>query len=537
MPLEIVSGEEAFNRLGRTREARWPTKPRDAARMSPFARPECNPTFSIAPNSRVFTIGSCFARNIEKYLGRCGFDVPTLKMRDVEGVWHCTADNLLNKYTTQSMYNELLWALEPDRPFPDPLGYVEDKPDAWVDLQLPAGGTGADLELCRKRRQMIQQTNAEMRSCPTVIITLGLVEVWYDRATQFYLNRMPPKHAIEKEPSRFEFHVLNHRDILESLEQIHGLIRKHNPDANTLITVSPVPFVFTFRGMDALSANMYSKSALRAAVEEFVFGKEKIDYFPSYESVMFSERSAVWKEDRLHVTGKGIGAIMQKVLEAYAGVDVTQWEKRFGAIPAPAAELDAAARLEFEKRLELEDLASRASLAKDKRDWANCFQIAERLLILAQPKSPEWVRGNALAGVSAYYLKERPAARQHLDRAVEGDEKDVESLVLLGHVLLALKLNQEAVDRLLAASKVSSDARIFWLLGRSLLRSREADRAFEMFEASCAADPKFGWPRGEMARVLFATDPGRAKALAEEATTLMPYNKQLALFVSDILEG
>ena len=68
-----------------------------------------------------------------------------------------------------------------------------------------------------------------------------------------------------------------------------------------LISVSPVPLKnVTFTGQDALTANTYSKSALRAASEEFVAGHEDVDYFPSYKIVTLTDRSAAFVEDNMH---------------------------------------------------------------------------------------------------------------------------------------------------------------------------------------------------------------------------------------------
>lgn len=544
MPIEVISGEEAVRRMGRIAEARWPTKPRDAARMYPFARPECQPTFSIEPNSRVFTIGSCFARNIEKYLEQFGFQVPTLKMREAEGLWHSTGDNVLNKYTPQSMLNELVWALEsgdefsgvPGARFPDPEGYVEDKEDAWVDLQLPVGGTGTDLETCRKRRRMVLETHREIRTCQTVIITLGLTEVWFDKLANVYLNRMPPKYAIEKHAGRFEFHVLDHRDILDNLQEMYSLLRKHNPLANILITVSPVPFVFTFRAMDALVANMYSKSALRAALEEFVFGKEKIDYFPSYETVMLSERGAVWRDDRLHVTDSGVGAIMQKVLQAYAGVDIASWESALGRAAVTDIPDASDGALESASNIALEDLLSQARLARQKKDWNTCSAAAAAALRLAQHGSPGFLNAHVLAGVAAVYMKDPKRARKHLVIATENGLQDEEVLAYLGDTLLLLQQNVEVVERLSpAVEKSPGSTRLMCLIGRAYLKEKDEERAIRTFEKSCAAKPDDGWAKWELARALADRDRSRAVSLAMEAKALLPNSKNLATAVNLVL--
>jgi len=42
-----------------------------------------------------------------------------------------------------------------------------------------------------------------------VIVTLGLIEAWFDALTGSYLNRMPPKDAVREDPSRLSLHVMD----------------------------------------------------------------------------------------------------------------------------------------------------------------------------------------------------------------------------------------------------------------------------------------------------------------------------------------
>jgi hypothetical protein len=86
-----------------------------------------------------------------------------------------------------------------------------------------------------------------------------------------------------------------------------------------LVTVSPVPLLITFRDMDVLVANAYSKSVQRAALDEFVLGKEGVDYFPSYEFVTLSNPAAAWSRgDYRHVSSDVVNRIMSDVLLRYA---------------------------------------------------------------------------------------------------------------------------------------------------------------------------------------------------------------------------
>jgi hypothetical protein len=154
-----------------------------------------------------------------------------------------------------------------------------------------------------------------------VIVTLGYVECWFDRKLGLYLNVTPPAQAIRAEPERFEFRVLSYGDVLEGLEALHALLLRHRTKPlRMLVTVSPVPLLATFREMDVLVANAYSKAVQRAAIEEFVTGREGVDYFPSYEFVTLSSPEVAFgRHDYRHVNQDVINRIMDTVLRAYMG--------------------------------------------------------------------------------------------------------------------------------------------------------------------------------------------------------------------------
>jgi thioredoxin-like negative regulator of GroEL len=65
-------------------------------------------------------------------------------------------------------------------------------------------------------------------------------------------------------------------------------------------------------------ANSYSKAVLRAAIEETVTKFEFAEYFPSFESVVGSDRSRAWQNDLVHVQRELIDEIVDRMLESYA---------------------------------------------------------------------------------------------------------------------------------------------------------------------------------------------------------------------------
>ena len=174
-------------------------------------------------------------------------------------------------------------------------------------------------------RQTYNQTFAAAGSADVVIVTLGLVECWFDRETGVYLNGAPSIQLSKAHPGRFEFHLLDYNDILDALREVYQLLSAaRGTPPKFLVTVSPVGLVSTFRDHDVLVANCYSKSVQRAAVDAFV-AEHDAHYFPSYEYVTLTDRRFAWtNKDFRHVRPETVDRIMADVLAAYVGPSAGQ---------------------------------------------------------------------------------------------------------------------------------------------------------------------------------------------------------------------
>jgi hypothetical protein len=277
------------------RRSAWPDGRKAQTRLGGIAEVSPNPSFFFETGARILTIGSCFAREIEKYLSGLGFDLPMLKINvPAEERITQTPNDVLNKYSVHSMENEIRWAFE-GLPYPEDKLFLETGPGLWVDPHLGYNLPPTSFERVSARRADVMAAMRDLATSDIVIVTLGLAESWFDLETNLYLNGIPPGGARKRHPNRFPLDVLSYADILASLGRIHSLIRKYgDANAKILITTSPVPFKATFTGDDALVANCYSKSVQRAACEEFVCTHEGTDYFPSYEIVTLTDRSRAW---------------------------------------------------------------------------------------------------------------------------------------------------------------------------------------------------------------------------------------------------
>jgi GSCFA family len=270
--------------------------------------------FNVRRDDRLFAIGSCFARGIEKALKARSFAVESAaadfdQFSVVEGR-SVTALGFTNKYTTYSILNELRWALDPAAIFPE-ASLVDLDEKHCIDPHINPTLVTVDRAGTLARRRILQEVNARIRDCRVVFITLGLVEVWYDTLAGVHLNTSPVKEAKQLFPMRYQFQATRYPENLENMEQVYALLTKYgHPDLRIVVTTSPVPLQATFTGADIVSANTYSKSTLRAVAQDFAADHPNVHYFPSYEIVMNSDRAVAWEKDLRHVTGRMTNYVM-----------------------------------------------------------------------------------------------------------------------------------------------------------------------------------------------------------------------------------
>lgn len=273
--------------------------------------PTFRPKFRFEPGCRVFTIGSCFARNIEEHL--TGYDVPTRRFSAPKHEWPHRPNGLLNEYNAGTIAQRIDRALRGTAAPPETL---VRHADGLVDLLLPSarGTRPVTPERALERREEIDAIYQELALADIVIVTLGLIEAWFDSLTGSYLNRMPPTDAIRADPDRFSLRVM---DVDEAYPLLDGAFRMlTDRGKKILLTVSPVPLTATFSEECAIVANSFSKAVLRVCAHRLASNRPEVDYFPSYEMVM-SSGLAKFSNDNVHVQDGFVREIVLTMLGHY----------------------------------------------------------------------------------------------------------------------------------------------------------------------------------------------------------------------------
>lgn len=291
-----------------------PSKPKLAARgLSSLLRGWTPPAPIIGKDTRVIGIGSCFASYFLLWLAENGFN------RGLDSSPH----NALIRYGAS---------------FENPAVIAQQF--RWAFEGLDAGRLtwiGKDKEVfeaTEERRKLVRET---LERTDVLVLTLGLSEVWYDKASGEPLWRALTRRLYD--PARHVFRVETMQDTKRSLETIHALRERFLPQMKIVFTVSPVRLKATFRPVSAISANSASKAILRAALDEFLRERPEqlnrsLFYFPSYEIVHDFFRDP-FEEDNRHVTPFVAAQVVRCFAEHYCDASV------LGAPSAPAGGVSA----------------------------------------------------------------------------------------------------------------------------------------------------------------------------------------------------
>lgn len=283
--------------------AKFPAKGEDRVKLPLFT-----PRFELHPDMKVFTIGSCFARHIERKLK--GFNLPTLQFSAPYAEAPHSSNTLLNEYNPGTMSQRISFALS-GTVLPDET-IVETK-GGYIDLSLP-GGFPVTFDRAVERRKEISTIYGELEQSDVVVITLGFVEAWFDEVTGLYLNQMPPLDVLKASGSRFVFRRLGVEEVMPLLNSAVKMLVEAN--LKVLLTVSPVPLGSTFSGVDAVLANEYSKSVLRVCAQTIYDRYNTVDYFPSYEIVRLCGEPA-YDQDNVHVRIDLVGEVTDYMVNRY----------------------------------------------------------------------------------------------------------------------------------------------------------------------------------------------------------------------------
>lgn len=275
-----------------------------------------NPKFAISKESAVYTIGSCFARNVERALLGKGLKVPTANVAINQDHYVSKprfGNTVLNKYNPFSMASEILRGLSEVEY--ENRGLIEVSAGRYYDPAASHLGLMA-YEDAVAIRDELDRISRKIRDSDVFLLTLGLTESWFDRDSGIVFNQINPA-QLRGIRNRLVFENATVFSAYEKMQKALVCLKKHVVNAKVVVTVSPVPLLNTFTGWDIVSANTYSKSTLRVVAQMLADEFDFVDYYPSYEMVVNSQRDFAWGEDQAHVSDNVVNEVIGQFVRRY----------------------------------------------------------------------------------------------------------------------------------------------------------------------------------------------------------------------------
>jgi len=277
----------------------------------------------VNPGCRVFTMGSCFATEIRKVLRTQNFqiypDYPSIHYDPGQAhIGSLASSDYLNHYHTFAICQEFERAVGLWKPEENDFWTI---PDQWFGGEVCYQDPYRRFVVA-KTPQLLQKITADIdarieigiRSSEIFLITLGLVEVWRNIASDRFACANPG-YMWGGGVQETEFHMSTFQENYLNLQKIVEIIKTVNEDAKIVFTVSPVPVGTSFEGNDVFVANMEGKSILRAVAGQVSRTNRDVDYFPSYE--ICSAIRDVYTEDGRHVRPEIINGIVGAFTHSY----------------------------------------------------------------------------------------------------------------------------------------------------------------------------------------------------------------------------
>ncbi|WP_334050865.1 GSCFA domain-containing protein [Alteromonas gracilis] len=279
-----------------------------------IAELDFKPKFKFNKDTSFFTIGSCFARNVENYLMQK--KVPLLsKMPNVSGEYFAAGgkdrSGYQNVYTPGSVLEaSRLVALE------DRSHAIAEVNGLYYDL-ITHGLKGLEEANAVAIREAMLDVYQNIKHTDVMVITLGYTEAWYYKPANAWVNQSPANPKLRALSEDFELVVFDFEKTKIIIEEALSNFRKVNANIKFVITVSPVPLGSTFTEDHILVANQRSKSTLHTVAHQLTSTFNDVDYFPSYEIVSLSNREIAFEEDNIHVRSTMVAKVMDCFFKQY----------------------------------------------------------------------------------------------------------------------------------------------------------------------------------------------------------------------------
>ncbi len=264
---------------------------------------------NISSGVKISSLGTCFAEEISK----------RLNSKKLIANYICKEDNIYNfsanwgrVYTLPNLVQILNYSFADDLKI-----QLEKDGEMFVDPYREHSVNSYDSEdearhFISKHRRLSKEA---LKEADCIVITLGQNEVWFDKKKKLYWGSAPSLYLRNKHPRRFQIKELTYNQNKNHLTSAINLIRKNNPTAKIILTVSPVPFFASFISENIISQGFAGKAILRSVAHEVSNKMKDVVYFPSFEIALCENRKSYLFDNR-HIKQKRINKIFSLLKDA-----------------------------------------------------------------------------------------------------------------------------------------------------------------------------------------------------------------------------
>lgn len=280
--------------------------------------------------TKVATAGSCFAQHIARHLRKSGYNYYVAETAHSAmpgsvadshnyGLFSARYGNI---YTSRQLLQLVRRAYGAFKPAEGAWRSADGK--AFVDPFRPTiqpSGFASEAEMLADRQWHLSKVREMLENLDVFVFTLGLTECWMSREDGAVLPLCPGVEGGEFDPTKYVFHNLEVDEVIADMTEFASILGAVNPNAQILLTVSPVPLMATAEpGEHVLTATSYSKSVLRVAAGMLRKRLQNVHYFPSYEIITSAfNRGAYYAADLRNVVEDGVSHVMRLFLQHAAG--------------------------------------------------------------------------------------------------------------------------------------------------------------------------------------------------------------------------
>jgi tetratricopeptide (TPR) repeat protein len=244
----------------------------------------------ITKDTRFFTMGSCFARNLARSLEQNGYVAQ-----------HMEISEYINTTFANRIFVDWLSGAEIDAAIRDRIGEL-----------LPAGWSRENtLQIIKDSR--------------VFILTLGVAPAFFDRATGDFVLPRPSALNSRVLAEKYVYRTTSVQENVDNVLYLINFVRSISPAIKVVVTVSPVPLLASFEYESAVQADCLSKSTMRLVAHEVVnnSGVADIVYWPSFEVFRWagSNASNFYAADdgaAWHVSEEKVGGTIKAFVDMFS---------------------------------------------------------------------------------------------------------------------------------------------------------------------------------------------------------------------------